>query len=162
MWKDLSHNLYFTEITCYGEIFKSYIQVTFFFARTYKLYYSYSVIILRLYCNYFCQIFGRKFVNKYIAKLKHFYISISTIIKIEDVFASILVCHPCLSWILSSFAFEKNKRSRIRNLLKKLMLTWDKIRTPNCNSWFSKRNIQANSHSEFLPYLNRIKIIKLK
>jgi hypothetical protein len=34
-----------------------------------------------------------------------FSISISTIIKIEDVFAGILVRHPCMSRFLSSFAF---------------------------------------------------------
>ena len=33
---------------------------------TYK---SYIVITLRLYCNYICQIFKRKFIDKYIAKL---------------------------------------------------------------------------------------------
>ena len=30
---------------------------------------------------------------------------ISTIIKTEDVFAGILVCHPCMSRFLSSFVF---------------------------------------------------------
>jgi hypothetical protein len=34
-----------------------------------------------------------------------FEISISTVIKIKDVFASTLVRHPCISWFLSSFAF---------------------------------------------------------
>ncbi len=33
------------------------------------------------------------------------FIYICTIIKIENVFAGILVCHPCISQFLSSFAF---------------------------------------------------------
>lgn len=40
------------------------------------------------------------------------------------------------------------------------MLTWDD-QTPNYNSYFSKENIQANSHIEFNPswqYDNKIKI----
>ena len=44
-------------------IFQNYVKVT------YKLHISYSVIISRLYCNYICQIFRRKFIDIYIAKL---------------------------------------------------------------------------------------------
>ena len=101
------------------------------------------------------------------------------VIKIENVFAGILVRHqylsrflssfvfgntnPCLSRILSSFAFGNIKRSRIRNFFKKThMLTWDGSRTPNCSSWFYKKIskriptanfIVANPHNN-----NKIKI----
>jgi hypothetical protein len=63
------------------------------------------------------------------------YISISTIINFEYVFAGILVRHPCMSQFLSSFAFGNtypylgrflrsftfdNRRNHIRNLFKNL------------------------------------------
>ena len=38
-----------------------------------------------------------------------FFYLISTIIKIEDVYAGPLVCHPCLSRFLSSFAFRNTE-----------------------------------------------------
>ena len=82
-------------------------------------------------------------------------VKISTITKIEDVFASTLVRHPCISWFFkfvrlwkyksvfkSGFkfiCFWKYRRSCIRNPFKKThMLTWDD-RTPNCSSWFSRK-----------------------
>ncbi len=54
----------------------------------------------------------------------------STIIKIEDIFAGILIRHPCMSRFLSSFAFGNTypylgqvlrsfRRNHIRNLFKK-------------------------------------------
>jgi hypothetical protein len=62
-------------------------------------------VLLKDACDYWRHIF--RIPAKYPAvEITNFLDVISTIIKIKDVFTSILERHPCLSWFLNSFAFR--------------------------------------------------------